>query len=78
MYTGEISVADREIDGLVEAATMLQVRGIAMASPPPQPQVGTNVPRGVGTDVPRGVGTNVSRRVGTDVPRGVGTNVSPG
>ena len=39
VYTGEISVADREIDGLVEAATMLEVRGIAMASPPPAPEV---------------------------------------
>ncbi|XP_043211669.1 B-cell CLL/lymphoma 6 member B protein-like [Amphibalanus amphitrite] len=44
VYTGEISVADCEIDGLVEAATILQVRGIAMAGPPRAPQRPTSLP----------------------------------
>ncbi|XP_037071204.1 longitudinals lacking protein-like [Pollicipes pollicipes] len=34
VYTGEISVHDSEIDGLVDAATMLEVRGIAMTGSP--------------------------------------------
>ena len=46
VYTGEISVQDCEIGGLVEAATVLQVRGIATMSAPPLPPQVSNGGRG--------------------------------